>query len=189
MTAQEIIEAARKEKRNALTEHEAKLILSEYGVLIPKEKTAKNLHEAFDAAEEIGYPIVLKVISPEILHKSDVGGVIYGVKCVHDVERGYKKIIENVKRNAPNAKIEGILVQEFAPKGEEIIVGITQDPQFGPVIVLGMGGIFVEIMRDVSMRVAPIAKTDAQEMIQEIKGYPILKGFRGRPPADIEAIV
>jgi len=189
MQTRQIIDSARKENRKHLTEHEAKLVLHEYGVPIPKEMVAKNIDEAIAYAREIGYPVVLKVVSTDILHKSDVGGVIYGVKSGPDVRRAYNKINENVARKAPNAKIDGILVQEFAPKGEETIVGISQDPQFGPVVVFGMGGIFVEVMKDVALRVAPITEQDATEMVKEIKGYSILKGFRGRPQADVKAII
>jgi acetyl-CoA synthetase (ADP-forming) len=132
---------------------------------------------------------VLKIVSPDVLHKFDVGGVILDIKNSKEVKNGYNKILKNVKDHKPDAKIVGVLVQEMAPSATEVIVGATKDPQFGPALMFGLGGIFVEILKDVTFRIAPITESDAKEMITEVKGYPILKGYRGQPPADVDAIV
>jgi len=184
-----IFEEARKERRNYLLEPEAKAICMEYGIPVTKFRVAKTMEEAVKFAEEIGYPTVLKIVSPDVIHKFDVGGVILNLKGPEDVRDAYKKILENVKKHKPDAKIKGILVQEMAPPSTEVIVGSTKDPQFGPALMFGLGGIFVEVLKDVTFRIAPITQQDAQEMIIEVKAYPILKGYRGQPPADIDAIV
>jgi len=185
----EIITQALKEGRKILLEHEAKALCLEYGIPVTKFKVASSAEEAVKFAEEIGYPVVLKIVSPDVIHKFDVGGVILNLKSSEEVRNAYNQIIENVKRNKPDAKILGVNVQEMAPPSTEIIVGAIKDPQFGPTIMFGLGGIFVEVLKDVTFRIAPITEGDAREMISEIKAYPILKGFRGAPPADIEAIV
>jgi len=184
----EIFEAATAEGRNFLFEHEAKRLLSLYGMPVTAIVVAKTEEEAVEAAKKIGYPVVLKIVSPQVLHKSDAGGVIVGVDDEEGVREGYSKIIENVKRHVPEAEITGILVQEMAPKSTEVIVGSTTDPTFGPTIMFGLGGIFVEVLKDVSFRIAPITKTDAEEMIGEIRAYKILEGARGMPRADKETI-
>jgi acetyl-CoA synthetase (ADP-forming) len=147
------------------------------------------MNEAEKSAGQIGYPVALKIVSPDVLHKWDVGGVMLDLKSATDVKSAYQKILENVKRHKPDAKIVGVIVQEMATPSTEVIVGSTKDPQFGPALMFGLGGIFVEILKDVAFRIAPITETDAREMIAEVKGYPILKGYRGQPPADIDAIV
>jgi len=179
---------ARKEGRNYLLEPEAKIVCMEYGIPVTRFKVALTQDEAIKFADQIGYPIVLKIVSPEILHKWDVGGVILNLKNSAAVKTAYNKILENVKRHKPDAKIVGVLVQEMAPSSTEVIVGSTKDPQFGPALMFGLGGIFVEVLKDVTFRIAPINETDAHEMITEVKGYSILKGYRGQPPADIDAI-
>jgi acetyl-CoA synthetase (ADP-forming) len=184
-----IFEEARKEGRNYLLEPEAKTICIEYGIPVTKFRVAKTAEEAVKFAEEMGYPAVLKIVSPDVIHKFDVGGVIVNIKSPEDVRDAYKKILENVKKHKPDAKIKGILVQEMAPSSTEVIVGSTKDPQFGPALMFGLGGIFVEVLKDVTFRIAPITRQDAQEMITEVKAYPILKGYRSQPPADIDAIV
>lgn len=137
----------------------------------------------------MGFPVVLKIVSPDIIHKSDVGGVKLNLNSAEEVHGAYKDIVSNVKEHAEKARIIGVLVQEMAPPSTEIIVGSTKDPQFGPAIVFGLGGILVEILKDVTFRIAPINREEAQEMITEVKAYPILKGYRGTPPADTDAIV
>ena len=188
-TTKQIIAQARKEKRNYLLEPEAKTICQQYGIPVTRFKIAKNQQEAAKQAQEIGYPIVLKIISPDIIHKWDVGGVILNLKTQEQVKQAYNKILENVKKHKPDARIIGILVQEMAPLSTEVIVGATKDPQFGPTLMFGLGGIFVEVLKDVSFRIAPITESDAKEMITEVKAYPILRGYRGQPPADTDAIV
>ncbi len=132
--------------------------------------------------------MVLKIVSPDIVHKSDVGGVVLNLKSDEEVREAFRKIMNNVKNAAPNAKIVGILIQEMVPDGLEVIVGATRDPSFGPIIMFGLGGIFVEVLKDVSFRIAPLSPRDADEMVREIKSYRILEGYRGMPPRDIEAI-
>ncbi|MCR6669529.1 MAG: acetate--CoA ligase family protein [archaeon YNP-WB-040] len=189
MDAAKIIENALKEGRKYLMEHEAKSICQQYGMSVTRFKVAKDLNEALKYAEEIGYPVVFKIVSPDIIHKSDVGGVIVNIKNEEEAKNAYEKIMENVAKNKPDAKIIGILVQEMAPAGLEVIVGAIKDPQFGHTIMFGLGGIFVEILKDVTFRIAPLTMEDAMEMIREIKGYPLIKGYRRQPPADENAII
>ncbi len=184
-----IFQVAKAEKRNFLFEHEAKMLCGLYGVPITKIEVAKTEDAAVEAAKRIGFPIVLKIVSAQVLHKSDAGGVIVGVNDEKGIREGYQKIVANIKKNVPTAVIDGILVQEMAPKGIEIIIGSTVDPTFGPTIMFGLGGIFVEILKDVSFRLAPITKEDAWEMLDEIKAKKMLEGPRGTPKADKEAIV
>lgn len=185
----QIFEKARKEGRNYLLEPEAKTICSKYGIPVTKFSVAKNVEEAAQFAEETGYPVVLKIVSPDVIHKFDVGGVILNLKSSKEVKDAYNRILANVKKYKPDAKIVGVLVQEMAPPSTEVIVGATKDPQFGPALMFGFGGIFVEVLKDVAFRIAPITKLEAQEMITEVKAYPILRGYRGQPPADVNAIV
>ena len=184
-----IFQIAKAENRNFLFEHEAKMLCGLYGIPITKIEVAKTEDAAVAAAKKIGYPIVLKIVSPQVLHKSDAGGVIVGVNDEKGIREGYQKIVSNIKKNVPAAVIEGILIQEMAPKGTEIIIGSTVDPTFGPTIMFGLGGIFVEILKDVSFRLAPITKDDAWEMLDEIKAKKMLDGPRGTAKADKETIV
>jgi acetyl-CoA synthetase (ADP-forming) len=184
-----IITQAKKEGRKALLETEAKTICMEYNIPVTKFKLALNEKEATKYAGKIGYPVVLKIVSPDVIHKSDAGGVIVNLKNPAEVTNAYKKIIDNVKKYNAKAKIVGVLVQEMAPQSTEVIVGAIKDPQFGQTVMFGLGGIFVEILKDVNFRIAPITTEDAKEMITELKAYPLLKGYRNTPPADIDAIV
>jgi len=183
-----IFEQAKTEGRKFLLEYEAKAVCQEYGIPVTKVKISKNAKEAAELSAQIGYPVVLKIISPDVLHKFDVGGVILDVNSKEEAKSAYNKIVENVKKHKPNAQIDGILIQEMAPSSTEVIVGCIKDPQFGPTLMFGFGGTFVEVMKDVSFRIAPIYETDAREMMTEVKAYPILQGCRGQPPADIEAL-
>lgn len=179
----------RKSGRNNLLEMEAKSVCMEYGIPVTKFRLAKNEAEALKFAEEIGYPIVLKIVSPDIIHKSDVGGVVLNLKTAKDVRKAYKQIMENVKKHKKDAEINGVLVQEMAQPSTEVIVGAIKDPQFGHALMFGLGGVFVEVLKDVTFRIAPITEEEAQEMVSEVKAYPLLKGYRGTPPADIETII
>jgi len=183
-----LFKKAYKEGRKHLLETEAKTICTEYDIPVTKFKLAKNEAEAVRFADEIGYPVVLKIISPDIIHKSDVGGVIVNLKDAKDVRNAYKQISKNVRKHKAKARIVGVLIQEMVPSSTEVIVGAIKDPQFGPAIMFGLGGIFVEVLKDVTFRVAPIAEDEAQEMISEVKAYPLLKGYRNTPPVDIDAI-
>ncbi len=184
----EIILNALKEERRKLLEHEALELIKAYGAPIADAGLAKTPEEAGELAEKMGFPVVLKVVSPDISHKSDVGGVIVGVNSKEEAIEAAKKIIENVSKNVPSARITGILVQKMAKKGLEIIVGGLRDNIFGPVVMFGLGGIFVEVLKDVSFRVAPISYEDAYEMMREIKSAKLLEGYRGQPPVDKKAI-
>jgi len=184
-----VFDEARKEGRKYLLEPEAKTICTKYGIPVTKFKVAKSETEVVQFAEEIGFPIVLKIVSPDVIHKFDVGGVILNINSETEARTAYNEILENVKKHKPNARIAGIFVQEMAPQSTEVIVGATKDPQFGPALMFGLGGIFVEVLKDVTFRIAPISEFDAREMITEVKAYPILKGYRGQPPVDVEAIV
>jgi acyl-CoA synthetase (NDP forming) len=178
-----------KEKRKFLLEPEAKTVCMEYGIPVTKYKLAKKEAEAIKFAEHMGFPVVLKIVSPDIIHKSDVGGVMIDLKTAKDVREAYRQILANVKKHKADAKIIGLLVQEMAPSSTEVIVGAIKDPQFGPTVMFGLGGIFVEVLKDVTFRVAPITEEEACEMITEVRAYPLLKGYRNTPPADIDAIV
>ena len=170
-----------------LTEHEAKKLLAKYDIAVTKESIAQNPDEAYAIASLIGTPVAMKISSPDISHKSDMGGVELNIAAI-DAKETYDKIISRIRKAAPDARIEGILVQQMSPPGHEMIVGLKKDTQFGHALMFGLGGIFVEVYKDVSFRVAPIGIKEALDMISEIKGYPILKGIRGRKPADIDAI-
>lgn len=184
----DVFDQARKEGRKYLLEPEAKMVCIEYGIPVTRFKVALTQEEAGKFAEQIGYPVVLKIVSPDVLHKWDVGGVVLNLKTAPEVKNAHRKILESVKRHKPDARIAGVIVQEMAAPSVEVIVGSTKDPQFGPALMFGLGGIFVEVLKDVTFRIAPIAEADAREMITEVKGYPILRGYRGQPPVDIDAI-
>ncbi len=185
----EILINASKENRKSLLEPEAKAVCREYGIPVTNFKVAKKEEEAIWFAEQIGFPVVLKIISPDIIHKSDAGGVTINLKNKSEVKRAYRKILANVRKHQPKADIKGVLVQEMAPPSTEVIVGAIKDEQFGPSIMFGLGGIFVEVLKDVIFRIAPVTKQEAEIMITEIKAYPVLKGYRNQPPLDTEAIV
>jgi len=184
-----IFEKARDEGRKYLLEPEAKTICMDYDIPVTSFRLAKTSEGAANFSEEIGYPTVLKIVSPDIIHKFDVGGVILNIRSREDAKKAYIKILKNVKKLQPNAKIKGILVQEMAPTSTEVIVGSIKDAQFGPTLMFGLGGIFVEVLEDVSFRIAPITEDGAKEMISEVKAYPILRGYRGKPPLDLDIIV
>jgi len=183
MTA--IIEAARKEGRTLLTEIEAKQVLEDAGVRVSPARLATTAEAAAATADSLGYPVVLKVVSPQITHKSDVGGVELGLASAADVRAAFDRIVASAKKHAPDATIDGVAVQRMEPQGIEVIVGMTKDPQFGPVLMFGLGGVLVEVLKDVSFRVVPLTERDARQMIHEIKGYPLLEGYRGHDPADV----
>ncbi|ADI32312.1 acetate--CoA ligase family protein [Staphylothermus hellenicus] len=188
MNPREIIQKAYEEKRRKLLEHEAFEIIKAYNISAPETAIARSLDEAVEYAEKIGYPLVLKIVSPDISHKSDVGGVILNIKSKEELIEAYNKIYENVSKNAPGARIVGVLIQKMAPKGLEVIIGGLRDNIFGPVVMFGLGGIFVEVLRDVSFRIAPLTEEDAFEMMNEIKAAKLLEGYRGQPPVDKKSL-
>ena len=188
MTFESVLAQARAEGRTLLNEVEAKDVLRDAGVPVTNTTLATTRDDAQSQAQAAGYPVVLKVVSPDIAHKSDVGGVKLNLNDRDAVGAAYDEILANSKAAVPNARIKGVAVQHMAPQGTEVIVGMTTDPQFGPVMMFGLGGIMVEVLKDVSFRLVPLADKDATQMINEIKGRPILEGVRGQPAADIKAL-
>jgi acetate---CoA ligase (ADP-forming) subunit beta len=183
-----IFEIVRQQGRTVLTEIEAKQVFSAAGICTTETMLASSQAEAVTLSEKIGFSVVLKVASPDITHKTDAGGVKVGLKNKAEVRKAYTEIMSSVKLKYPKAKIDGVSVQAVAPPGVEIIIGMFKDPQFGPVIMFGLGGIFVEVLKDVSFRIIPIVRRDAAEMIKEIKGYALLNGYRGHEPANIPSL-
>lgn len=184
-----ILSEALKEGRTNLLESEANTICKEFGIPVTKFGVGKDLDEALAIAGTIGYPVAVKAVSPQIVHKSDAGAVVLNIATPAELQAGWNRILSNVARSAPRAKITGILVEQMAPPGVEVIIGGMKDRQFGHVVMFGLGGIFVEVLKDVSFRAVPITAEDALDMIAEVKGYPVLKGVRGSTPVDIQALV
>ena len=174
--------------RQALSEHNAKKLLASWGIQTTPEMRASTVEEALVAAGEIGYPVVLKVESSDILHKTEAGALRVDIRDAEMLRLAYDEILSNAREYAPSADIDGVLVQESVTGGIEVIVGVTQDPQLGPVLLYGLGGILVELMSDVALRICPITRWDADEMVDEIRGSRLLKGFRGRRRGDISAL-
>lgn len=174
--------------KDRFSEHDAKDILARYNLPITKEKVVTSTQDAVKFAEEIGFPVVLKIDSPDILHKTDIGALKLNLNSGQEVEAAYKEIMENVSKHKPDALINGIMVQEMIVGGKEMIVGIDKS-RFGPMVMVGMGGIFVEVLKDVSYRIAPFTREEAFQMLEELTSYQILKGVRGEKPSDINSLV
>jgi acetyltransferase len=172
-----------------LTEFECKQILKGYEIPITREGLATSPDMAVELARELGYPVVIKVQSAQILHKTEAGGIALSLGSDDEVRHAYDEVMANARRFAPDAEIQGVLVQEMVEDGVEVIIGVTKDPVFGPAIMFGLGGIFVEALRDVSFRIAPLLRPDAEDMLDEIRGRRVLEGMRGKPPADREALI
>jgi len=185
---QKIIAAAGKEGRRALLEHEAKQLLKLHGAVVSNDRLAATPEEAVAFAKQLNQPVVLKIVSPHILHKSDAGGVQLDLRTEKDIKQAYKRIITNARKYNKDADIRGVLVCPQADEGVEVIIGTKIDDQFGPVIMYGLGGVMVEILKDVAFRVLPLTPTAAKNMIQETKSFPILNGARGRKPLDTKAL-
>jgi len=183
-----LLEKARREKRDLLI-HEASEVLSVYGIPMVRGVPVSDEKQAVLTAKQMGFPVAMKVISQEISHKSDVGGVQLNLRSEAGVIDAYQDMTRRILREYPRARIEGVLIQSMVTGGRELIVGGRQDEQFGPVVLLGLGGIFVEVFGEVSVRVAPISHREAVEMIDELRGAPILKGARGMKPSDIQSVV
>lgn len=188
MPVEEIVGAARREGRSLLTEVEAKQVLKEAGVNVVDSLLAKSKDDAERIADELGYPVVLKIVSPDIVHKSDIGGVKLGLADRDAVAAAYDEVMAAANKASPGANVHGVSVQPMAKEGLEIIVGMTKDPQFGPVLMFGLGGVLVEVLKDVAFRIVPLTRRDATQMIHEIKGYPLLEGYRGQEPANVPMI-
>ena len=188
-SVQELFDRVRAEGRVSIGDAEAWSVLECYGFNIPKSRLAETAEEAIEIAEEIGYPVVMKIASPDILHKTDVGGVKVGLRTPDDVRDAFDLITYRATRYVPDARIWGCQVQQMVTGGREVLLGMSRDPQFGPLVAFGLGGIYVEALKDVAFRVAPFSREEASEMIREIRAYPLLEGVRGQPPADHEAMV
>ena len=171
-----------------LTEYQAKQVLADYGIPVTREALATTAEQAVDLAAQIGFPVVMKIVSPMIPHKTEAGGVKVGVRDAQAVREAFAEIVANAGRHSPGAPIDGVLIQAMVSGGTEVILGVTQDPLFGPAILFGLGGIFAEVMKDVCFRIAPITRSEAMAMIRSIKAFPILDGARGRPKADLDAL-
>jgi len=186
--AEEIIENVLSSGRKILLPDEAMDIIKSSGISTPVYALAKTANEAVAAAKSMGFPVVLKIVSPDVLHKSDVGGVVVGVENDKEVERNYDEIMNNLIRKVPDADIIGMLVEKQVPTTTEVIVGGIRDKQFGPTVMFGLGGIFVELFKDVVFRIAPVTETEALGMIMETKGYSVLNGYRGTEKLDIQKL-
>jgi len=184
-----VMKRLRQDGRSILTEFESKNFLRKCGIPIIEARLARTQKEAVSLSQKIGFPVVLKIASPDIVHKSDSGGVKLGLKSVSEIRMAYREIMDAIKKQNPRAVIDGVTVQKMAKPGIEVIVGASKDPQFGPVLMFGLGGVFVEVLKDVSFRIIPINRKDAKEMVEEIKGYPLLQGYRGKKPADLPALI
>jgi acyl-CoA synthetase (NDP forming) len=187
MDADNIIGSARRHGRTALDEAAGKALLAQYGVAVPRTVVVEGVDEVDRAARDLDFPVVVKVVSADILHKSDAGGVRVGLQNAGQV----RAAIEEMSRlpAIAAASVQGWLVEEMAAAGQEVVVGGLRDPQFGPLVMVGLGGIFVEVLADVSFRICPITRLDALEMLEELKGAPLLKGVRGRAAVSIDAII
>jgi acetyltransferase len=184
-----IFDTARSEGRVNLGEVEARQVLQAYGLRLPQSYLAETAEQAAEYADQIGYPVVMKIVSPDILHKSDIGGVKVGIRNRQEALDVFELMMLRVRRYAPTALLRGIFVQEMVQTGREVIVGSSRDPQFGPLVMFGLGGIYVEVLKDVSFRVAPFGERHARQMIEEIRAVGLLRGARGEKPSDMDAIV
>jgi acyl-CoA synthetase (NDP forming) len=192
--AKKIFKTALEEGRTFVLEHEAKNIMKAYGIPMPPYGTATTADEAVTVSKSIGFPVVLKILSKDILHKSDAGGVKINLKTEEEVRKAFTEIMDNAKKYGKDKSIDvdlsrGVFVSDFADMGTEMIVGVTKDPQFGHALMVGLGGIFVEVLKDVSFRLIPFTEMDAREMLKELKAYKILEGIRGEEPRDVDALV
>jgi len=185
VTKHQIIDKARSEGRTILTEIESKELLKPVGISVSDTRLATSREGAISVSRRLGFPVVLKIASPDITHKSDTGGVKLGLKTSKQVGKAYDDILAAISQNHPQAVIEGVSVQKMARPGVEVIIGMSKDAQFGPALMFGLGGVWVEVLKDVSFRIVPLTRRDAAEMIREIKGYPLLQGYRGQEPVNV----
>ncbi|MHA2182470.1 MAG: acetate--CoA ligase family protein [Promethearchaeota archaeon] len=185
MNIAEVLKKKIESNQTVLTEFESKELLQEIGIKVPDQSLTSSKEETISAAEKIGFPVVLKLMAEDVVHKSDTGAVKLNIKSKQEVETAFEDLMK-----IPSQSEKKISVQRMADEPiTELIIGMTTDPQFGPALMFGIGGILVELLEDVSFRIAPITEYDANEMIKEIKGFPILDGYRGKPKADLDAIV
>jgi acyl-CoA synthetase (NDP forming) len=188
MDAQAILDQARSAGRTLLTEVESKEVLAAAGIPATTTRLARTRDEAVAVANQLGYPVVLKIASTDITHKSDIGGVKLNLQSADEVAAAYDAIIAAARSAEPNANIEGVSVQNQARPGTEVILGMTKDVQFGPVLMFGLGGVLVEVLKDVSFRIVPLTQRDAAQMVREIKAFPVLQGYRNMEAADLTAL-
>ncbi len=188
MKAREIIASARRARRSLL-EPEAYAVLTEYGIPVLEHRLARSAEEAGKMAAEVGFPVALKVVSPDVIHKSDSGGVKLGIGSPAAAAEAFAAINASVTRAVAGARIEGMLITPMATEGVEVIAGMVRDPQFGPAVMFGLGGIFVEILKDVAFEIAPVSREDARRLVGSIKGYPLLAGARGAKPCDLDSLI
>ena len=179
---------AKSKNEIVLNEVEAKGLLGKAGIPVIESRLAKTKKDAIAISKEMGFPVVLKVISPDIIHKSDAGGVKLGLESAGRVASAYSEMTASIKKQIPGAGIDGVSVQKMATSGVELIIGMNRDPQFGPVIMFGLGGVLVEVLKDVSFRLVPVSRLDAAEMVSEIKGHALLEGYRGQKPVNIAGL-
>jgi len=184
-----IIEYVKSEGRSTLTIDESMRIAEAAKIPMPRAAVAGSREEAGRLADEIGYPVAMKIVSPDILHKTDIGGVLLGVKSRSEAEESYDILVRRARSAMPEARITGVLLQKMAPAGKEVIVGSVRDPQFGPLLMFGLGGIYVDFLKDVSYRLCPLTRAEAAKMIEETKAYILLRGVRGEPPSDIDSVI
>src|SRR5438046_6069840 len=183
-----ILEQVKAEGRTSLTAPEGKLVCDAYGIAVPKEGVALSAAEAAKLAKSTGFPVVLKIVSPEILHKTEAGGVLVGLKSADDVQKGYDTIIANAKKYNAKANLQGVQVQQMLAGGQEVIVGAVTDPAFGKLVAFGLGGVLVEVLKDITFQLAPATREEALSMLDGIAAAEILRGARGAPPVDREAL-
>jgi acyl-CoA synthetase (NDP forming) len=184
-----VVAGARADHRGFLLAHEGQRLMEASGIPLPQTRVARSLNEAVAIADETGYPVVMKVVSRDILHKSDAGGVALDLENREEVVDAYQAIMRNCRERVPGARIDGIEVCEMVRSGVELIVGARRDASFGPIVMFGLGGIYVEVMKDVTFRAAPLNRTEAVEMMKEIRAYPLLLGVRGEERKDIPSVV
>ena len=188
LTMHPIIERVISEGRVFLTEIESKELLGQAGIDVNDTSLAESESEAVSISKQLGFPVVLKIASPDIIHKSDTGGIKLGLETPEQVENAYDEILADARRKYPQAKVQGVSVQKMAGPGIEVIIGMTKDAQFGPVLMFGLGGVWTEIMEDVSLRITPVTRREVREMIEEIKSFRLLTGYRGQPPVDLSKL-
>jgi len=187
--AAEIFTKSKGEDRKVLTVYESKKALEREDFPVNKFELARSKDEALEIAQSLGFPLVAKIVSAQIVHKTDIGGIVVGIRDQDELIEAYDRITAATQEQAPEAKVDGILLEQMVTDGVEIIIGSTIDPVFGRILMFGLGGVFVEVLKDVSFRLVPLTRYDAKEMIEEIKAAKVLDGFRGRPPTDKDAIV
>src|SRR5678815_3980867 len=183
-----VLDAIKAEGRTALTAPEGKIVCEAYGIAVPKEGVATSAADAAKIATAMGFPVVLKIVSPDILHKTEAGGVLVGVKSAEEAQKGYDTVVANAKKYNANAKVLGVQVQQMLAGGQEVIIGAVTDPVFGKLVAFGLGGVLVEVLKDITFRLAPATENDALSMLDGIAAAQILKGVRGADPVNRGAL-